>query len=116
MSAGPLVAVSAGTRGSIKLDSNFESPDVSWSRTKSGPGMASPVVCQGRLYIPGRGGILNCYDTDSGERIYRERVPKMGTVVASLWADDDHIFILDENGATQVIAAFPISSRPRPTI
>ena len=103
MSAGPLVAVKAGTRGEVQLDKNFKSEKVAWSRTKSGPGMASPVVAQGYLYIPGSGGILNCYDAATGERVYRTRVPKMGTVVASLWADDDRVLILDENGSTNII-------------
>lgn len=107
MSAGPLVAVKAGTRGEVQLDEKFESDKVVWSRTKSGPGMASPVVAKGYLYIPGSGGILNCYEAKTGERVYRTRVSKMGTVVASLWADDDRVFILDENGHTNVIQVGP---------
>lgn len=106
-SAGPLVAVKRGTRGSIQLDEKFESDAVEWSRTKSGPGMASPVVSRGHLYIPGSGGILNCYAENTGERIYRTRVPKMATVASSLWADDDHVFILDESGTTHVIQSGP---------
>jgi len=107
MSAGPLVAVPSNSRGEIRLNGDFEAQDVAWSRTRSGPGMASPVVSGGRLFIPGSGGILNCYDAASGERIYRTRVPNMGTVAASLWADDQHVFILDENGSTYVIESAP---------
>lgn len=107
MSAGPLVAVNAGMEGDILLDGNFESEEVAWSRTRSGPGMASPIVSKGFLYIPGSGGILNCYDIHTGERAYRTRVPKMKTVVASLWGDDDHVFILDESGTTHVIQSGP---------
>ena len=107
MSAGPLVAVQNGTRGEIALDSKFESEKVAWSRTRSGPGMASPVVSNGYLYIPGSGGILNCYQAATGERVYRTRVKDMSTVAASLWADDDRVFILDENGTTHVIQSGP---------
>lgn len=107
MSAGPLVAIKAGMRGEVQLDKNFESEQVAWSRTRSGPGMASPVVSQGLLYIAGSGGILNCYQTTTGERVYRTRVPGMATVAASLWADDEHVFILDENGTTHVIRSGP---------
>ena len=103
MSAGPLVAVPAGLRGEIRLDGDFEAEQIAWSRTKSGPGLASPVVAAGRLYIPKSGGILNCYDTKTGERIYRKRVGGMGTVAASLWADDERVLILDERGVTHVI-------------
>ena len=107
MSAGPLVAVEAGTTGDISLDRGFESEKVAWSRTRSGPGLASPVVAKGYLYIPGSGGILNCYDTRTGERTYRTRVPNMRTVAASLWADEDQVFILDENGTTHVVQSGP---------
>lgn len=106
-SAGPLVAVKAGTTGEVQLDREFKSESLAWSRTKSGPGMASPVVSNGRLYIPGSGGILNCYDTNTGERVYRTRVPNMKTVAASLWADDERVFILDEAGTTHVIRSGP---------
>ena len=69
--------------------------------------LTAPVVAGGHLFIPGSGGILNCYDVKTGERIYRNRVPGMKTVAASLWADEKHVFILDENGTTQVIKAGP---------
>ena len=107
MSAGPLVAVNAGAEGDIPLDGKFESDKVAWSRTRSGPGLASPVVAKGYLYIPGSGGILNCYDTTTGERVYRTRVPDMRTVAASLWADDDRVFILDEDGTTHIVQSGP---------
>lgn len=106
-SAGPLVAVKAGTSGEVELDSKFKHQALAWSRTKSGPGMASPVVSAGHLYIPSSGGILNCYATETGERAYRTRVPNMKTVVASLWADNQHVFILDEAGTTHVIRSGP---------
>ena len=106
-SAGPLVAVPAGLRGEVELNDKFECDQIAWSMTKSGPGMASPVVSSGLLYIPGSGGILNCYDEATGERVYRTRVPQMATVAASLWADDEHVFILDENGTTHVIQSGP---------
>ena len=111
MSAGPLVAVESSTVGEITLDKAFQSPDVAWSKTRSGPGMASPVVAGGLLYIPGSGGILNCYDVKTGERVYRTRVPGMATVAASLWADEKHVFILDESGTTHVVAVGPTFKR-----
>ncbi len=107
-SAGPLVALPAGTGGEIQLNSKFEAEQVAWSLTRSGPGMASPVISNGYLYIPGSGGILNCYDEMTGERVYRTRVPRMATVAASLWADEEHVFILDENGTTHVIQSGPV--------
>ena len=103
-SAGPLVAIDAGLTGKVELNKDFEAEQLAWSRTKSGPGMASPVTCQGRLYIPGSGGMLSVYDVGSGERVYRTRISGMKTVAASLWADQERVFILDEAGNTFIIA------------
>ncbi len=107
MSQGPLVAVNFDTSGELQLDREFKADEIAWSRTRSGPGMASPVVAKGHIYIPGSGGILNCYNAATGERAYRNRVDKMKTVVASLWADEDQVFILDEDGTTHIIEAGP---------
>ena len=104
-SAGPLVAIDAGLKGSVQLDQDFASDKIAWSLRNAGPGMASPVTCQGRLYIPGSGGMLSCYDVETGERIYRTRISGMKTVAASLWADAEHVFILDEAGSAYVVAA-----------
>lgn len=106
-SAGPLVAVGIGTRGEVALNKDFESDELLWSRTRSGPGMASPVISGGYLYVAVSGGILNCYDASTGERVYRNRVPDMATVVSSLWADEDRVFILDENGLTHIVQSGP---------
>lgn len=103
MSPAPLVAVNAGLTGEVTLTKKFKSDQVAWSKTGAGPGMASPVVSNGLLYIPGSNAILNCYDVESGERVYRTRVQGMKTVAASLWADQDRVFILDENGTTFVV-------------
>lgn len=105
MSAGPLVAVGAGMAGEVQLDKQYQSDKVAWSRTRSGPGMASPVVANGCLFIPGSNGILNCYDIKDGNRHWQKRVTGMKTVAASLWTDDERVFILDEGGTTRVFEA-----------
>ncbi|MEM7316705.1 MAG: PQQ-binding-like beta-propeller repeat protein [Planctomycetota bacterium] len=104
MSAGPLVAVPADLKGEVQLDKDFKADEIAWSRTRSGPCMASPVVAKGHVYIPGRG-VLNSYSVETGERAYKERVDDMKTVAASLWTDGDRVFILDEAGTTYVIQA-----------
>ena len=103
MSPAPLVAIDAGLSGEVTLTKDFKSDKIAWSKTGAGPGMASPVISKGLLYIPGSNAILNCYDAETGERVYRTRVQGMKTVAASLWADEDRVFILDENGTTFVV-------------
>ena len=104
-SSGPLVAVASGMTGEQKFDAKAEIENLAWSKMQAGPGMASPVVAGGYLYIPGRG-ILTCYDAEKGDVAFKERMP-LRSMAASLWADDNHVFLIDENGTTLVIGTGP---------
>lgn len=106
-SSGPLVAVVVGNTGTTELQPEKETPGVGWSKLKAGPGMASPVLSAGYLYVPGSGSILTCYAAATGERVYRDRLDDAATVSASLWASAEKVFILDETGKCFVIKAGP---------
>lgn len=98
---GPLVAVPKSARGVVDLK-NAE-PGVAWSVEKAGPGFSSPVCGGGFVYVLGSAGVLACYDSKTGERLYRERLPDAATIVASPWIAGDELFILDEKGTTFVV-------------
>ncbi len=106
-SSGPLVAVAVGNSGTTALQPEKQTPGVGWSKLKAGPGMASPVLAAGCLYVPGSGSILNCYDAATGERVYRDRLENAATIASSLWASSEKVFILDETGKCFVIKAGP---------
>lgn len=106
-SSGPLVAVAVGNSGTTELKAEEETPGVGWSKLKAGPGMASPVLAAGCLYVPGSGSILNCYDAKTGARVYRDRLENAATIASSLWASSEKVFILDETGKCFVIKAGP---------
>ena len=104
-SRGPLVAVSAGAGGSLTLDAKPNAHGgVAWTQASSGPGMASPVAHDGRVYVAGRG-ILTCHDAKTGERVYRQRLQGAANISASLWIAENKLFVLDESGNTFVIKA-----------
>lgn len=100
-SRGPLVAVNAGAAGELTLDS-LGTEGVAWVEQTSAPGMCSPVVVSGRLYILSRG-ILSCHDAVSGKRLYRTRLPNASSVTASLWAAGENLYALNESGETAVV-------------
>ena len=102
-SRGPLVAVNAGAAGELTLDSVGINA-LAWVEDSAAPGMCSPVVIDGRVYVLSRG-ILSCHDAATGERIYRERLPNASSVTASLWAAGDRVFAINESGETAVIKA-----------
>jgi outer membrane protein assembly factor BamB len=101
--------VNAGTKGDITpREGQTVSGGVAWSRTKSGPGISSPVVYDGRLYVVEYiGGILGCDDAKTGERIYRERIPSLRQCAASLLACDGKIYALGDDGTMSIVKAGP---------
>jgi outer membrane protein assembly factor BamB len=100
-SRGPLIAINAGAVGELDLDS-AGSGGVSWVADTSAPGMCSPVVVDGCLFVLSRG-VLSCHDAKSGERIFRTRMSGASRVTASLWAAADKVYALNESGETSVI-------------
>ena len=102
-SRGPLVAVNAGASGDIDLQAgDAEQDGLAWSVRSAGPGMASPVVVNGYLYVVSTG-ILGCYNAETGDRVYRERLPEMSSAASSLIGTADHVYILGEQGKTAVV-------------
>ena len=68
--------------------------------------MASPVVSGGHLFVCSRG-FLSCYNTKTGERSYKSRLPSTKSIAASLWANDKYVFLMDESGKAFVIQSGP---------
>lgn len=70
-----VVYIVAGRGGSLAVraggDGEVDDTHVLWRDGPQG-GIATPVYYEGRLYCVGRGG-LNCYDADTGDRVYQER-------------------------------------------
>lgn len=103
MSRGPLLAVPSTIEGTI--DVKAKEPGLAWKVDRAGPGFASLVVDDGLIYVLGSTAILACYDSATGERIWRERLPDAAQVVASPWIAGDQLFLMDETGLTFVIKA-----------
>lgn len=102
-SRGPLLAVVPGLKGEVSIDEVVEQ-GLGWVQEASGPGMCSPVVVNGKVYVLGRG-ILSCHDAKTGERLYRERIRNASSVTASLWSVGERIFTLNESGETIVVGS-----------
>ncbi|MCO8124032.1 PQQ-binding-like beta-propeller repeat protein [Stieleria sp. TO1_6] len=83
-------------------------PAVLWKQERSGIQMASPVLCQGYLYLPERrSGMVHCLDAATGESVYSTRVPGARAFWASPWASGEQVYCVDTSGTTHVIAAGP---------
>jgi outer membrane protein assembly factor BamB len=105
--SGPLFAVKAGASGDITLKDGATSNDgVAWSRTRSGPNIASPLLYEGQLYVLEPTGGLSCYEAKTGKPVYqRERLQGARKFTSSPWACDGKVFCLDEDGTTFIVKA-----------
>jgi outer membrane protein assembly factor BamB len=78
---------------------------VVWIRPRAGTYIPSAVVYKNGLYVVNDLGILTRFDTKTGEQSYKTRIQDGANVTSSLWAYNDRIFCLSEQGDTYVIAA-----------
>ncbi|MBX3413978.1 MAG: PQQ-like beta-propeller repeat protein [Pirellulales bacterium] len=106
---GPLLAIRAGAKGDLTLEKDQTSGEfVAWMAQRSGPPMASPLVYQDCLYILDQGGgIIACYDAQTGQQHYRKRIDGAKGFTSSPWGYDGKIYCLDEEGTTFVIPVGP---------
>jgi outer membrane protein assembly factor BamB len=103
----PIFVVKAGARGDLTLpDGKTASEAVMWSRTGRGSYMPTPLVYDGILYVLANNGLLDAYDLKTGEEIYRQRLPLVGSgFSASPVAADGKLYLSNEDGEMLVITA-----------
>ena len=103
----PIFVVRAGSRGDLTLtDGQTSSASVAWARTGRGSYMPTPLVYQGILYVLANNGLFDAYDVKTGEEIYRQRLPLVGSgFSASPVAADGRIYLSNEDGEMLVIEA-----------
>jgi outer membrane protein assembly factor BamB len=103
----PIFVVRPNSRGDLTLpESKTNSEAIVWSRTGRGSYMPTPLVYNGILYVLGNNGLFDAYDLKSGEEIYRQRLPLVGSgFSASPVAADGKIYLSNEDGEILVVAA-----------
>lgn len=106
MSVGPLWGVKAGASGDITLAKGEKANEfVAWYRTRSGPGMSSPLIHDGLLYIIARSAVY-CFDVKTGEPVYEpKRLPGARGVTAAPLLVAGKLYIVDEDGQTFIVQA-----------
>lgn len=104
---GRLYAIKPGGAGDITPPEDAKSGKfIAWRMDDSGVQMASPTYCGGNLYFfERRSGIVRCVDIETGRLEYERRVSGATAFWASPWTDGKHLYALDADGNTHVIAA-----------
>ena len=103
---GQLFRIKPGGSGDITpKPGETTSEFVDWRMDDSGIQMASPTQLAGNLYFfQRRLGVVHCVDAATGRVEYKKRVPGGREFWASPWTDGKHMFAMDSNGNTHVIA------------
>ena len=103
----PIFVVRAGARGDLTLpEGKSNSEAIAWSRTGRGSYMPTPLIYNGILYVLANNGLLDAYNLRTGEEVYRQRLPLVGSgFSASPVASDGKLYLSNEDGEMLVIAA-----------
>jgi outer membrane protein assembly factor BamB len=107
--SGIFAAIRPGAAGDISLKPReTNNSHVAWSVRLSGTRVASPIICEDSIYVLGQGGgIVHCLNAQTGQELYRKRLPDSAGFTASPLANSGKIYCLDQNGLTTVIEAGP---------
>jgi outer membrane protein assembly factor BamB len=103
----PIFAVRPDGRGDLTLpDGKTSNESIVWSRTGRGSYMPTPLIYGGVLYVLANNGLFDAYSMKSGDEIYRQRLPLVGSgFSASPVAADGKIYLSNEDGEILVISA-----------
>lgn len=94
------VAVKPGGSGDI-TDTH-----IAWQKTKGLPYVPSPLFYRGSIYLVKDGGLLSCFDAQTGDPRYeQQRIGLEGSMYASPVAADGRIYLVTLTGKAATIAA-----------
>lgn len=100
----PILAIKNDAKGDLTLnDDESSNTYVKWSHPRGGSYMQTMLLYDGYLYNLGWNGRIECYDPLSGINIYKEKLGKSKSFVASLVASDGHLFAVSDKGNVYVI-------------
>ncbi len=80
---------------------NVTDSHIVWHETNAKCYVPSPVVVGNYLFVADDHGIANCFDTKTGERLWRDRFGRHFST--SLVAADGLVYFLDDDGRTTVV-------------
>jgi outer membrane protein assembly factor BamB len=68
--------------------------------------MPTPLIYKGVLYVLGNNGLFDAYNLTTGDEIYRQRLPTIGSgYSASPVASNGKIYLSNEDGEILVVSA-----------
>lgn len=78
-----------------------------WQEVRHHGGIGSGVAKDGKLYVQDAGGVVYCVDMETGEEVWKDRLPGKGKSWGSFLLSGDHIYTLSQAGDSVVFEAGP---------
>ena len=104
----PIYVVRPGARGDISPSKGGRVGDaLVWSAEQGGSYISTPVVCRGRAYFGSTRGVLRCFDSRTGAKLYEQRLDTGLSFYASLVAADHKIYCASIDGRVFVLRDGP---------
>ena len=105
-----LVAIRSGGKGDVS------GSHIKWSTNEGIGQVPSPLVYRGRVYLVKHGGIVTCFDAETGDRKYSEKLGPRVYYNASPVAANGKIYFCSYLGTVVVVQAgdkFKVLARNR---
>lgn len=104
----PIFVVRPDARGDISLAEDATSNSaIIWGSQQGGSYISTPVVYGDYIYFGNTNGVIRCFASLTGKKIYEERLNPDASIYASLVAADGKVFCTSENGDVYVVKAGP---------
>jgi outer membrane protein assembly factor BamB len=104
----PIYAIREDARGDISLpEADTSSSAVVWSSLQGGSYISTPVVYGDYMYFGNTNGVVRCFESKTGKKVYDERLSTDAAIYASLVAADGKVFCASEDGDVYVLKAGP---------
>lgn len=94
-----LRAIRLGGQGDLNLNS------LLWSNPEVVSHVSSPLYYNNQIYMIRDGGIVSCFDSESGKLLFREKLGTTGAYFASPVAAGGRIYIASRNGIVTIVSA-----------
>jgi outer membrane protein assembly factor BamB len=100
----PIIAVRTNATGDITLGENQTANDyVKWSLPRGGSYMHTMLLYRNHLYNVNWNGLVVCLDPSNGNEIFRTKLGKSKSFIASPVASDGKLYIVDEEGTLYIM-------------
>lgn len=104
----PILAIRKSASGDISLAQDETTNEfVKWAKLRGGAYMSTMLLYHGYLYNARWNGNLSCFNADTGEELYAEKVGTGNSYTSSPVAADGIIYIVDNDGAVYSVKAGP---------